>query len=79
MISITVEEFAKKYVKGNPGEKMEDVKSRLKAALSRKVNGDKCQVCGSPIWAIGSASGGFEGCFTCITGESDDSEDYEIY
>ena len=78
MIRITVEEFAKKYVKGNRGEKIEDVKSRLKAALREKLNGGKCHVCGSPIWAIGSALGGFEGCFTCITGESDDSEDYEI-
>ena len=64
MIRITVEEFAKKYVKGNMGEKIEDVKSRLKAALKGKLNGGKCQVCGSPIWAIGSALGGFKGCFT---------------
>jgi len=78
MIHITVEEFAKKYVKGNPGEKVEDVKFRLKATLKGKLNGSKCQACGSTIWAIGSALGGFEGCFTCITGESDDSEDYEI-
>jgi hypothetical protein len=29
------------------------------------------------LWAIGSAIGGFDGCFTCITGENDDSGDYE--
>ena len=74
MVRITIEKFAKKFVEGNPGEKMDDVKSRLKAALKRKLNGGKCQVCGSTIWAIGSALGGFEGCFTCITGESDNSE-----
>ncbi len=33
MVRITVEEFAKKFVEANPGEKMEDAKSRLKAAL----------------------------------------------
>ena len=33
----------------------------------------------SEIWAIGSAIGDFDGCFTCITGEGDDSGDYEIY
>ena len=35
MISITVEKFANKYVKGNPSEKLEEVKSRLNAALNR--------------------------------------------
>lgn len=78
MVRITIEEFAKKFVEGNPGEKLDNVKSRLKAALRRKLNGGTCSVFGSPIWAIGSAVGGFEGCFTCITGESDDSKDYEI-
>jgi hypothetical protein len=78
MVRITVEKFAKRYVEGNQGEKIEDVKSRLKAALNEKKNGGKCQACGSPIWAIGSALGGFQGCFTCITGESDDSEDFEV-
>lgn len=78
LVRIKINEFAQKYVISNPGENLEDVKSRLKAALKEKQNGGKCQVCGSPIWAIGSALGGLQGCFTCITGESDESEDYEI-
>jgi len=32
-----------------------------------------------PIVLIGSAIGDFDGCFTCITVEGDDSGDYEIY
>ena len=52
---------------------------RLKETLKRKNEGACCQVCGQSIWAIGSAIGGFDGCFICITGESDDSDDYEIY
>jgi hypothetical protein len=35
-------------------------------------------VCGEPIWATGTAIVGWNGCFTCISGENDDSEDFEI-
>lgn len=31
-----------------------------------------------PIWAIGTAIAGWHSCFTCLTGEADDSVDYEI-
>ncbi|WP_027364992.1 hypothetical protein [Desulfotruncus alcoholivorax] len=79
MITITAEKFAKMYVEKNPGEKFNEVKSNLKAALSRKKAGAVCGNCGEPIWAAGSAIVGFDGCFTCITGESDHSEDYEVY
>ena len=30
------------------------------------------------MWAAGTAIVGWNGCFNCITGESDNSEDYEI-
>lgn len=33
---------------------------------------------GNPIWAAGSAITGTPMCFTYMTGETDDSEDYEI-
>ncbi len=80
MIGISIEKFAKLFIKDNSGEKYEDVVKRLKETLKRKNEGACCQVCGQPMWAIGSAIGGFDGCFTCITaGESDDSGDYEIY
>ena len=35
-------------------------------------------ICGAPIWAAGSAITGTKMCFSCTTGEADDSEDYEI-
>ncbi|SFG61544.1 hypothetical protein SAMN05660649_02118 [Desulfotomaculum arcticum] len=79
MITITVEKFAKMYVENNPGEKFNDIKSNLKAALSRKKAGAVCANCGEPIWAAGSVIVGSDGCFTCITGESDHSGDYEVY
>ncbi|WP_366922118.1 hypothetical protein MFMK1_002554 [Metallumcola ferriviriculae] len=78
MVEITVKEFAKMYVKNNSEEKFDKVKSNLKTALKRKNAGAVCNNCGEPIWAAGSAIVGFDGCFTCITGESDDSEDYEV-
>lgn len=79
MLPIKIKEFAKKYVETNKDEKLDDVIKRLEESLERKNSGVKCSCCGSsPIWALGSALGGFEGCFTCITGETDDSNDYEV-
>lgn len=74
MVPIKIKEFAKKYVETNKDEKLDDVIKRLKESLKRKNSGAKCSCC----WALGSALGGFEGCFTCITGETDDSSDYEV-
>lgn len=79
MIKITVNRFAKMYVEDNPGEKIDELKLNLKASLSSKKAGAVCGNCGEPIWALGSAIVGWNGCFTCITGESDPSEDYEVY
>lgn len=78
MKNISVKKFARKFVKMNKEENLDDVEGRLKEALKRKNAGEKCAVCGEPIWALGSAVGGFEGCFTCITGGTDDSEDFEV-
>ena len=58
----------------NKGELM----SALNEALKRKNKGASCVICGHPIWAAGSAIVGTDMCFTCITGEADDSDDYEI-
>jgi len=77
MIPISIEEFAKLHVKSNKGEKLEDIICRLKEAVKDKKAGVKCQNCGEPIWAIGSAIVHY-GCFTCLTGEADHSDDYEI-
>lgn len=79
MVPIKIEEFAKKYVETNKDEKLDDVIKRLEESLERKNSGVKCSCCRSnAIWALGSALGGFEGCFTCITCETDDSSDYEV-
>jgi hypothetical protein len=37
-------------------------------------NKGKCEVCGEPVWKLGDCGL----CFTCTTGESDSSYDYEL-
>jgi hypothetical protein len=49
---------------------------RLLSALKDYNNGVTCS-CGNDIWVIGSASVG-NTCFTCATGESFPTDDYEI-
>lgn len=63
----------------NKGIKESDLIAALKHSLKEKYNGAKCIVCGSPIWAAGSAITGTNMCFSCTTLEADDSEDYEIF
>lgn len=53
-----------------------DFTARLRNALEAYLAGTRCD-CGEPIWVIGSAEAGLM-CFTCITGSTDCSEDYEI-
>ena len=77
MVPISINKFIKDYMKNNNGESEQIVKKNLQEAVKRKKEGAVCSICGQPIWAIGSSIA-FEGCFSCITGEADDSEDYEI-
>jgi len=49
VIGISIEKFAKLFIKDNYEEKYEDVVKRLKDALKRKNEGACCQVCGQPI------------------------------
>ncbi len=63
-------------MKNNTGEKSE-LRAALREATERKRNGMMC-FCGRPIWAIGYAITGEAHCFSCTTGESNCSDDYEI-
>ena len=75
-VPIQLEEYIKLHLRSNPGENAADVTARLRSALVDYKAGRRCH-CGAPIWVIGSAAAGLM-CFTCITCESDPSEDYEI-
>lgn len=78
MQPITIEKYADMVMRNNNGYNRADLVKSLRAALAAKQNGAKCMICGQPIWAAGSAITGANLCFTCTTGEADDSEDYEI-
>ena len=75
---ISVEKFADMVMENNKGYRRKDLLRDLQNSLEAKKKGAKCRGCGAPIWAAGSAVTGTNLCFTCTTGEADDSEDYEI-
>lgn len=73
---ISMQKFAEMVAKNNKDEKKENIIKSIKSVLSDVTKGEKCS-CGNPIWVAGSVLAGYS-CFTCITGETDASEDYEI-
>ena len=73
---ISINEFVARTIKGNSTLKAGELRSALQEFKKRKMKGELCD-CGNPIWIVGSAITG-KACFTCITGESDCSDDYEI-
>lgn len=75
-VPISIDKYVKIHLKSNPNENEKDLRIRLKDALIAFKKGKKCH-CGNDIWVIGSASVGYS-CFTCITGESYPTDDYEI-
>lgn len=75
---ISIDNFIKSYKENNPQEDAVSLRNVLTETVKAKKNGAVCNQCKQPIWAIGSAVVGWDGCFTCITGEADTSEDHEI-
>jgi hypothetical protein len=75
-VPISIDKYIKKHLDSNRSENEKDLRKRLNSALIDYKNGVKCS-CGNDIWVIGSASVG-NSCFTCITGESQPDNDYEI-
>ena len=74
---ITINDFIKNFKKSSPKENAADIREALIRAVEAKKAGATCNICGQPIWAIGPVTGTYR-CFSCITGEADNSEDYEI-
>ena len=75
-VPISINKYVSLHLKTNPGENEKALRERLEVALESYLNGEKCS-CGNDIWVVGSATAGHS-CFTCITGESHPSGDYEI-
>ena len=78
MIKVSVEEYADIVSNANQRLQRDQVVGWLKEALKGKKDGAICIRCGSPIWAAGSAITGRYMCFSCLTGERIDTDDYEI-
>jgi hypothetical protein len=75
-VTIKLSDYVRAHLRNNRGETAGAVTKRLQSALDAYRAGSRCH-CGAPIWVIGSAEAG-NACFTCLTGESDPSDDYEI-
>ena len=75
---ITIDDFIKSYKENNPKEDTKNLRRVLVEVVEAKKNGAVCNQCKQPIWAVGTAVVGWDGCFTCITGEADNSDDCEI-
>jgi len=75
-VPIGIEQYIQQHVRSNPGQTPEELRARLRECVSAALRGERCH-CGEPIWAIGSAVAG-HACFTCITGQANPSDDYEI-
>jgi len=73
---ISIDSFIKEHKTSNPNSDIVELKKDLLYFRQLKEEGEKCK-CENPIWALGSAISG-KGCFTCITGDTDSSNDYEI-
>jgi hypothetical protein len=75
-VPISIAKYIPLHMKSNPGEQRATLETALRESLEAAKRGECCD-CGEPIWALGSAIAG-RGCFTCITGESSPTGDYEI-
>jgi len=73
---ISLKDYVAKHLAANPRANRTKLVDHLKAALAAYKAGVRCS-CGEQIWVIGSAFAG-NACFTCISGEADSSEDFEI-
>ena len=73
---ISIDNFIKKTLRKTSNLNSQELKKSLNEFKVCKLKGEMCN-CGNEIWIIGSAYSG-KGCFTCFTGESDCSGDYEI-
>ena len=74
--AIALDDYIEKHLRANPEVSREDIKARLEFAIAAHRAEKRCS-CGAEIWIVGSAEAGLS-CFTCITGETHPSGDYEI-
>ena len=77
-LPISKAKFIRQTLAANPDLTHDALEAQLDDMLAAKTSGERCDICGGTMWVIGSAMVGWTGCFTCITGEADASDDYEL-
>ena len=75
-IPIRLADYVELHLCANPDVERSELVGRLQYAIDAHKRGIRC-ACGAPIWIIGSAEAGLS-CFSCITGEAQPDDDYEI-
>jgi len=73
---IQLTDYVALHLRANPDVHRDELIERLQFAIDAYKRSVRCN-CGAPIWIIGSAEAGLS-CFTCITGEAEPDNDYEI-
>lgn len=68
---ITPEQAYKNHLKANGKNATNSLEFYKQAAKNTDA---ECDICGRPVWRIVNLGM----CFSCVTGESDASEDYEL-
>jgi hypothetical protein len=78
MEPISIEAWLDTFSPPYTGKVRERTARKIQAAVNRKLSGKKCENCGNEMWAAMSGILGWDGCYPCMAGESDSSNDYEI-
>lgn len=78
MIPISIKKFVELTINNNPDINPKELEETLRVVLEEKEGVARCMNCGAPIWVAGSALVGSYMCFTCLTGEADGSDDFEV-
>lgn len=73
---LSIDEYVKTTIDQDSNLNTQELVKSLEQFKARKLKGELCD-CGNEIWIVGSAISG-KGCFSCITGETDSSGDYEV-
>jgi hypothetical protein len=76
-VPISLKKYVELHLESNPGASRGEVIEALQRTLQAYKQGVRW-CCGNPIWVLGAAFSGFNGCFTCVIGEAYPEDDYEI-
>ena len=60
---ISIDDFLKAHKRNNPTENIKEYRAALEQTVQAKKSGAVCSQCGNPIWALGTATVGWNGCF----------------